>query len=78
MSTGVGGLVQTILLLTAAWISSTSLDLTSNAGTVGLWAVAVIAALVGLVLLIPKVRGKVVPAVKPRRARHVDGAARSA
>jgi uncharacterized membrane protein YbhN (UPF0104 family) len=68
LSTGVGGIVQLILLLSAAALSSTSLDLTSNAGTIGLWAVALVAAAVGIVLLIPKIRGKVVPAVR-RAAR---------
>jgi uncharacterized membrane protein YbhN (UPF0104 family) len=68
LSTGVGGIVQAILLLSAAALSSTSLDLTSNEGTAALWLVALVAALIGLVLLIPKVRGKVVPAV--RQAAH--------
>jgi uncharacterized membrane protein YbhN (UPF0104 family) len=68
LSTGVGGIVQMILLLTAAALSSTALDVTSNHGSVGLWVVALAAAAIGLVLLIPKVRGKVVPAV--RRAAH--------
>ncbi|MBV8160919.1 MAG: flippase-like domain-containing protein, partial [Acidimicrobiia bacterium] len=64
ISTGVGGVVSTILLVVAASLSSTSLNLSANRGTVGLWLVALVAAAVGVVLLIPKIRGKVVPAVK--------------
>ena len=33
----------------------------ANAGSIGLWAVALVAALVGVVMLVPKIRGKVVP-----------------
>jgi uncharacterized membrane protein YbhN (UPF0104 family)/membrane-associated phospholipid phosphatase len=70
LSTGVGGIVQTILLIIAASLTSTNLDLKANAGSIGLWAVAIVAAVIGVVLLIPKIRGKVVPAVV-RAARDI-------
>jgi uncharacterized membrane protein YbhN (UPF0104 family) len=63
LSTGVGGAIQMVLFLAAAAITSTKVD-TSNSGGVSLGAIAVGAALIGVVLAIPKVRGKVVPAVQ--------------
>lgn len=66
LSTGVGGAIQLVLFLIAVALSATEVD-TSNAtsgGTASLWAIALVAALVGVVLWIPKVRSKVVPAVK--------------
>ncbi len=63
LSTGVGGLIQMILLVVAASLTSTSLDL-SNGGTVSLGTIAVVAALIGVILAIPRVRNKVVPAVR--------------
>jgi uncharacterized membrane protein YbhN (UPF0104 family) len=63
LSTGVGGFVQTVLLIVAASLTSTSIDLNVNAGSIGLWLVALVAAVIGVILLIPKIRGKVVPAV---------------
>ncbi len=63
LSTGVGGAIQMVLFLVAAALTSTKVD-TSNSGGVSLGAIAVGAALIGVVLAIPKVRGKVVPAVK--------------
>jgi len=63
LSTGVGGAIQMVLFLTAAAITSTKVD-TSNSGGVSLGEIALGAALIGVVLAIPKVRGKVVPAVK--------------
>jgi glycosyltransferase 2 family protein len=63
LSTGVGGAIQMILFLIAASITATSLDNYDTGGSVTLGAIAVGAALIGIVLAIPKVRGKVVPAV---------------
>ncbi|MBV8162291.1 MAG: flippase-like domain-containing protein, partial [Acidimicrobiia bacterium] len=68
LSTGVGSAMQTIMLVVAASITSTSLNLSANPGTIGLLAVAVVAAAIGTVLLIPRIRSKVVPAVQ--RAAH--------
>jgi uncharacterized membrane protein YbhN (UPF0104 family) len=63
LSTGVGSAIQMVLLVVAASMTSTSLDLTTGpSATFG--AIALVAALVGVVLLVPKIRGKVVPAVK--------------
>ena len=64
LSTGVGGAIQMILFLIAASITSTSIDTSSDSGSTSLLAIAVVAALIGIVLWIPKVRNKVVPAVK--------------
>jgi uncharacterized membrane protein YbhN (UPF0104 family)/membrane-associated phospholipid phosphatase/tRNA A-37 threonylcarbamoyl transferase component Bud32 len=64
LSTGVGGAIQMILFLVAAALTATTLDLTQNSGSISLWSIAIGAALVGVVLWIPKVRNKVVPAVK--------------
>jgi glycosyltransferase 2 family protein len=63
LSTGVGGAIQVILFVAAASLTSTPFDLT-NGGGISLGTIAVVAALIGLILFIPKVRGKVVPAVK--------------
>lgn len=65
LSTGVGGAIQMILFVVAASLTSTPFDLgNSGGGGVTLGAIAVVAALVGIVLFVPKIRGKVVPAVK--------------
>ena len=64
LSTGVGGAVQLVIFFAAAALTSTQVDLGGNSGSVSLGAIAVGAALIGIVLAIPKVRGKVVPAVK--------------
>ena len=64
LSTGVGGVIQMVLFLSAAAITSTQVDTGGNSGSVSLAAIAVGAALVGVVLFIPKIRGKVVPAMK--------------
>jgi uncharacterized membrane protein YbhN (UPF0104 family) len=64
LSTGVGGGIQMVLFLVAAAITSTKVDTGGNSGSVSLGAIAVGAALIGVVLAIPKIRGKVVPAVK--------------
>jgi uncharacterized membrane protein YbhN (UPF0104 family)/membrane-associated phospholipid phosphatase len=62
LSTGVGGAIQMILLVVAASLTATSLDIsTGPSATLG--AIAVVAAVIGIVLLVPKIRGKVVPAV---------------
>jgi uncharacterized membrane protein YbhN (UPF0104 family)/membrane-associated phospholipid phosphatase len=67
LSTGVGGAIQMILFLTAAAITSTAVETSSSSdssGSTTLIVIAVVAALVGIVLAVPKIRGKVVPAVK--------------
>ena len=64
LSTGVGGAIQMILFLVAAAITATSVESSSSGVSISLGAIAVGAALVGVVLWIPKVRSKVVPAVK--------------
>jgi uncharacterized membrane protein YbhN (UPF0104 family)/membrane-associated phospholipid phosphatase len=64
LSTGVGGAIQLVLIVVAASMTSTSLDLGGGGGSVSLGAIAVGAALVGVVLFIPKIHDKVVPAVK--------------
>jgi len=63
LSTGVGGAIQMILFVIAASLTATSIDTGSSGGSVTLGAIAVVAALIGVVLFIPKIRGKVVPAV---------------
>lgn len=62
LSTGCGSAIQMLLLIGAAALTSTSLDL-GGGGAGSLGVIALVAAAVGVVLLIPKVRGKVVPAV---------------
>ena len=64
LSTGVGGAIQMILFLIAASITSTTINTSSDSGSTSLLAIAVVAALIGIVLWIPKIRNKVVPAVK--------------
>jgi uncharacterized membrane protein YbhN (UPF0104 family) len=67
LSTGVGGAIQMALFLIAAAITATAVDTSSSSdssGSTTLIAIAVVAALVGIVLFVPKIRGKVVPAVK--------------
>jgi uncharacterized membrane protein YbhN (UPF0104 family)/membrane-associated phospholipid phosphatase len=64
LSTGVGGAIQLALFFFAAGLTSTQVDLGDNSGSVSLGAIAIGAALVGVVLAVPKIRGKVVPAVK--------------
>jgi uncharacterized membrane protein YbhN (UPF0104 family)/membrane-associated phospholipid phosphatase/tRNA A-37 threonylcarbamoyl transferase component Bud32 len=70
LSSGVGGALQMALFLIAASITATAVvpDNSPPSASQVLIAIAVIAALVGIVLWIPKVRGKVVPQVK--RAAH--------
>jgi uncharacterized membrane protein YbhN (UPF0104 family) len=64
LSTGVGGAIQMALFLIAASLTATSIDTGSSGGSATLGAIAVVAALIGVVLAVPKIRGKVVPAVK--------------
>jgi uncharacterized protein (TIRG00374 family) len=64
LSTGVGGAMQMALFLIAATLTSTSLDLGSSDGSTSLAVIAVVAAVIGVILAIPKIRNKVVPAVK--------------
>jgi len=66
LSTGIGGAIQMILFLVAAALTATTVDTSnsSSGGSITLGAIAVVAALIGVVLFIPKIRGKVVPAVK--------------
>src|SRR5262249_53582941 len=54
LSTGVGGAIQMVLFLVAAAITSTKVDSGGNSGTTSLAVIAVVAALVGVVLAIPK------------------------
>ena len=65
LSTGVGGAIQIVLFLLAATVTATSTDAydLGGGGSGSLWAIAIIAAVIGIVLLVPKIRGKVVPAV---------------
>jgi uncharacterized membrane protein YbhN (UPF0104 family) len=66
LSTGVGGALQMGLFLIAAAITATAVESNSSPPSASevLLIIAVVAALVGVVLWIPKVRGKVVPQVK--------------
>jgi uncharacterized membrane protein YbhN (UPF0104 family)/membrane-associated phospholipid phosphatase len=67
LSTGVGGAIQMALFLIAAGITATAVDTSSSSdssGSTTLIVIAVVAALIGIVLFVPKIRGKVVPAVK--------------
>jgi uncharacterized membrane protein YbhN (UPF0104 family)/membrane-associated phospholipid phosphatase/tRNA A-37 threonylcarbamoyl transferase component Bud32 len=64
LSTGIGGAIQMILFVVAASLTSTPFDLGGGGGSISLGAIALVAALIGVVLLVPKVRGKVVPAVQ--------------
>ncbi len=65
LSTGVGGAIQMILFLTAAAITATAVDTSSSSSSsTSLWVIVAVSVVVGIVLLVPKIRGKVVPAVK--------------
>jgi uncharacterized membrane protein YbhN (UPF0104 family) len=67
LSTGVGGAIQMILFLGAAAITSTAVETGSSSdssSSTTLIVIAVVAALIGIVLAVPKIRGKVVPQVK--------------
>jgi uncharacterized membrane protein YbhN (UPF0104 family) len=66
LSTGVGGAIQMILFLVAAAITATAVDTSAPSvdGSQVLIAIAVIAALLGIILKVPKLKNKIVPAVK--------------
>jgi len=65
LSTGVGGAIQMILFLTAAAITATTVDTSSSStDSTSLWVIVAVAVGIGIVLGIPKIRGKVVPAVQ--------------
>jgi uncharacterized membrane protein YbhN (UPF0104 family)/membrane-associated phospholipid phosphatase/tRNA A-37 threonylcarbamoyl transferase component Bud32 len=65
LSTGVGGLIQMSLFLIAASITATAVDTgDQSSDNTSLWVIALVAAAIGLILMIPKIRNKVVPAVK--------------
>jgi uncharacterized membrane protein YbhN (UPF0104 family)/membrane-associated phospholipid phosphatase/tRNA A-37 threonylcarbamoyl transferase component Bud32 len=65
LSTGVGGAIQMALFLIAAAITATTVQTSSSSSnSTSLWIIAFVAAAVGIVLMVPKIRGKVVPAVK--------------
>jgi len=65
LSTGVGGAIQMILFLSAAAITATAVDTSSSStDNTSLWVIVAVAVIVGIVLGIPKIRDKVVPAVK--------------
>jgi uncharacterized membrane protein YbhN (UPF0104 family) len=71
LSTGVGGALQMAIFLIAAAITATTVDNSSSgSSSASLWAIAIVAALIGIVLAIPKIRGKVVPMVT-RAARDI-------
>jgi uncharacterized membrane protein YbhN (UPF0104 family) len=72
LSTAVGGAIETGLFVLAAALTATTLSSYDLGATISLGAVAVVAALIGVLLWIPKVRHKVVPAV--RRAATDVGA----
>jgi uncharacterized membrane protein YbhN (UPF0104 family)/membrane-associated phospholipid phosphatase len=64
LSTGVGGAIQMALFLIAAAITATTVDTSSSSSSsTSLWVIVIVAVVVGIVLFIPKIRGKVVPAV---------------
>jgi uncharacterized membrane protein YbhN (UPF0104 family)/tRNA A-37 threonylcarbamoyl transferase component Bud32 len=65
LSTGVAGVIQMALFLIAAAITATAVQTSdSSTSNASLWAIALVAAGIGIVLAVPKIRGKVVPAVK--------------
>jgi uncharacterized membrane protein YbhN (UPF0104 family)/membrane-associated phospholipid phosphatase len=72
LSTGVGGAMQMLLFLAACAFTSTDMNLFDtggdSSGSSTLLVIAVVGALVGIILAIPKIRNKVVPAVKQAAA----------
>jgi uncharacterized membrane protein YbhN (UPF0104 family) len=64
LSTAVGGAIETGLFLLAAALTATSLSSYDLGGSLSLGAIAVVAAVIGVILGIPKVRHTVVPALK--------------
>ena len=64
LSTGVGGAIQMILFLGAAAITATAVDTSSSStDNTSLYVIVGVAVVIGIILAIPKIRGKVVPAV---------------
>lgn len=70
LSTGVGGIIQILLLVAAASLVGSQLNFSKNSGGASLGIIALVAAAIGIVLLVPKLRGKVVPAIT-RAARDI-------
>ena len=65
LSTGVGRAIQMGLFLIAASITATAVDTSGNSSdNTSLWVIALVAAAIGVVMWVPKIRNKVVPAVK--------------
>ncbi len=64
LSTAVGGAIETGLFLLAAALTATSLSAYDLGGSVSLGAIALVAAVIGVILRIPKVRHRVVPAAE--------------
>ncbi len=64
LSSTLASLMQLVILIPCAALSSTSLDLGNAGGAAGLLLVAVAAAVIGVVFLVPKLRGKVLPVAK--------------
>jgi uncharacterized membrane protein YbhN (UPF0104 family) len=65
LSTGVGGAIQMGLFLIAASITATAVETSDNSSdNTSLWVIALVAAAIGVVMWVPKIRNKVVPAVK--------------
>ena len=65
LSSGVAGVMQMALFLIGAAITATAVETSdSSTSNASLWVIALAAALIGIVLAVPKIRGKVVPAVK--------------
>jgi uncharacterized membrane protein YbhN (UPF0104 family)/membrane-associated phospholipid phosphatase len=64
LSTGVGGAIQVLLFLIAVAITASTINTSHSGPSVTLGTIALVAALVGVALWIPKVRNKVVPSVK--------------
>ena len=86
LSSGVAGVMQMTLFLIGAAITATAVQTSdSSTSNASLWVIALVAAGIGVVLAVPKIRGKVVPAVKraagdiwavlrnPRKAMHLFG-----
>ena len=63
VSTTVASGLQAALFLIAASLTATEVEIGGSTGNTELWGVAIGAALIGLVVAIPRVRHKVVPAV---------------
>jgi uncharacterized membrane protein YbhN (UPF0104 family) len=65
LSSGVAGVMQMALFLLGAAITATAVQTSdSSTSNASLWVIALVAAGIGIVLAVPKIRGKVVPAVK--------------